>query len=72
MLRSTATPLSSMARSIDSALMGSAPDWYAAPTSTMLAAEVSPNSCVDSSIGSRATTRRELAPIRPETSEAAG
>jgi hypothetical protein len=43
-LRSTATPFSSIARSTDSALNGSVPDWNATPTRNMLVVAPSPNS----------------------------
>ena len=71
-LASTATPLSSIARSIDCAEIGRAPLWYAAPTMSMLAVWVDPKSCSVSAPGSRYSPREVVGSMIAWMSEVVG
>ncbi len=60
MLAATATPLSSMARSMEAAATGIPPAWYAAPSTSTLAGMAGPSRAS----AMRSASRRTPAPAR--------
>ncbi len=72
MFSSTDLPLMPMASSMDSAGIGSAPIWWAAPTTRKLAAVVLPKSSSAAVRASKDSRRRATVPTRSSRSASSG